>query len=150
MPALALAAALASLALSAGGAPGPPAAGDPDAPSPARTALRASLERVVAAGTLATARVGVLVKSLDTGEVLFAHDPDALLNPASNVKLFTSAAALARLGPDFRFETEFRLAPRPAGAPDLHVRGKGDPTLVHERLWAIAGELAHAGVARVH
>jgi D-alanyl-D-alanine carboxypeptidase/D-alanyl-D-alanine-endopeptidase (penicillin-binding protein 4) len=150
MPSPALAAALASLALSAGGTPGPPAAGAPDAPAPARTALRASLERVVAAGTLATARVGVLVKSLDTGEVLFAHDPDALLNPASNVKLFTSAAALARLGPDFRFETEFRLAPRPAGAPDLHVRGKGDPTLVHERLWAIAGELAHAGVARVH
>jgi len=91
------------------------------------------------------------VKSLDTGEELFAHGADALLNPASNVKLFTSAAALSRLGPDYRFETEFFLAPAPGvrGRTNLHVRGKGDPTLVNERLWVIAGELAHLGPARV-
>jgi len=135
----------------ADGAPRAPADGAPASRAEAREALRRSLERIVATSALASARAGVLVRSLDTGEVLFAHDPDALLNPASNVKLFTSAAALSRLGPDFRFETEFLLAPGPAvrGAPALHVRGKGDPTLVHERLWAIAGELAHAGLSRV-
>jgi D-alanyl-D-alanine carboxypeptidase/D-alanyl-D-alanine-endopeptidase (penicillin-binding protein 4) len=157
--------ALLALTLSAGGAPpaasppggspstsrGPGADGAPSSRAEAREALRRSLERIVATSALASARAGVLVRSLDTGEVLFALDPDALLNPASNVKLFTSAAALSRLGPDFRFETEFLIAPGPAarGAPALHVRGKGDPTLVHERLWAIAGELAHAGLSRV-
>ena len=78
--------------------------------------------------------------SLDSGELVYARDPDALLNPASNVKLFTSAAVLSRLGPEFRFETEFLTAPGPGGARTLYVRGKGDPTFVSERLWSAAGE----------
>jgi serine-type D-Ala-D-Ala carboxypeptidase/endopeptidase (penicillin-binding protein 4) len=111
--------------------------------------LRARLLGAASSPALAAARVGILVQSLDTGEVVFARSPDALLNPASNVKLFTAAAALARLGPEFRFETEFLTTPAPGGARNLHVRAKGDPTMVSERLWAVAGELAALGLDRV-
>ena len=67
------------------------------------------------------------------------------------MKLVTSAAALARLGPEYRFATELYLEPGndPASARALHVKGKGDPTLVTERLWAVAGELAHLGLRRL-
>ena len=111
--------------------------------------LRESLSRMTASPALAGARVGVLVVSLDTGEVVFARSPDELMNPASNVKLFTAAAALDRLGPEYRFETEFLTAPGPGGARTLYVRGKGDPTFVSERLWSAAGELAAAGLEKV-
>jgi D-alanyl-D-alanine carboxypeptidase/D-alanyl-D-alanine-endopeptidase (penicillin-binding protein 4) len=110
------------------------------------------LRALVSAGPLAGARTGILVSDVETGQVLFARDPDALLNPASNVKLVTTAAALARLGPEFRFDTEFSVDAG-AGAGDaaraLYVKGKGDPSLVTERLWAIAGDLYHLGIRRV-
>ncbi|HYQ81164.1 MAG TPA: D-alanyl-D-alanine carboxypeptidase/D-alanyl-D-alanine-endopeptidase [Anaeromyxobacteraceae bacterium] len=113
--------------------------------------LRDSLDRIVASSALAGARAGIVVTELESGAVVYAHDADELLNPASNVKLCTTAAALARLGPEYRFETEFRLdAPaRGTAARSLYVRGKGDPSLTTERLWAIAGELALLGLGTV-
>jgi D-alanyl-D-alanine carboxypeptidase/D-alanyl-D-alanine-endopeptidase (penicillin-binding protein 4) len=115
-------------------------------------ALRELLDAVLARAPLATAQAGVHVTSLDTGEVIYARDADRPLNPASNVKLVTSAAALARLGPEFRFRTDFSC--RPALGPDgycetLHVVGRGDPSLTTERMWGIVGELSHAGVRKV-
>jgi D-alanyl-D-alanine carboxypeptidase/D-alanyl-D-alanine-endopeptidase (penicillin-binding protein 4) len=65
------------------------------------------------------------------------------------VKLFTAAAALDRLGPEYRFETEFLTTQAAGGARTLWVRGKGDPTFVSERLWSTAGELAAAGLEKV-
>jgi D-alanyl-D-alanine carboxypeptidase/D-alanyl-D-alanine-endopeptidase (penicillin-binding protein 4) len=113
--------------------------------------LEGELAAIVEGSALASARTGILAAAVDTGEVVYARDPDALLNPASVVKLVTTAAALARLGPDYRFSTEFLAGARgPRGRLEaLHVRGKGDPSLVTERLWAIAGDLAHLGVRDV-
>ena len=42
-------------------------------------------------------RWGILVEKLDTGEVLFSHNGDRGFIPASNQKIFTTAAALQRL-----------------------------------------------------
>ena len=47
--------------------------------------------------------VGVKVVSLDTGRVLFEENAAKLLRPASNMKLYTVAAALDRLSPDYSF-----------------------------------------------
>jgi D-alanyl-D-alanine carboxypeptidase/D-alanyl-D-alanine-endopeptidase (penicillin-binding protein 4) len=116
-----------------------------------RARLREELKELVKRPPLAGARVGVHVVSLDTGEVVFAAEERELLNPASNVKLVTSAAVLARLGPEFRFTTEFSCAPALAkgSCETLYVKGKGDPSLHTERLYGIAGELLHRGVRQV-
>ncbi|HEY7724718.1 MAG TPA: D-alanyl-D-alanine carboxypeptidase/D-alanyl-D-alanine-endopeptidase [Anaeromyxobacteraceae bacterium] len=118
---------------------------------PSAGALPESLDRLVRESALAGARVGVAVLSLDGGGVVYARDADALLNPASNVKLFTAAAALHRLGPGYRFETEIWTTGEGAdGAVGaLHVRGKGDPTWTTERLWSLAGEIGFHGVRLV-
>jgi len=122
---------------------------EPDPGADARE-LAGMLKGIVQSSALGAARAGILVVRVDTGEVVYAHDPDALLNPASNVKLVTTAAALARLGPEFRFATEFLVDGGARGeVKTLTVRGKGDPTLVSERLWAVASDLAHLGVRRV-
>jgi D-alanyl-D-alanine carboxypeptidase/D-alanyl-D-alanine-endopeptidase (penicillin-binding protein 4) len=73
-----------------------------------------------------------MVVSLEQGDTLFAQNADRLLVPASNLKLFTSAAALYYLGPDFRYNT-FLLATGPVEGGvlqgDLVVYGTGDPTI---------------------
>jgi len=51
------------------------------------------------------ARWGILAQDLQTGQNLCAYNADELFSPASVTKLFTAAAALDRLGPDYRFRT---------------------------------------------
>lgn len=116
-----------------------PAAPDPSPPAAAPvvetsvTALRADLERLIGSGGWrGVDRWGVMVVSLDQGDTLFAHAGDELMTPASNLKLFTSAAALHYLGPQFRYNT-FLLADGPIEGGvlrgDLVLYGTGDPTL---------------------
>jgi len=134
-----------SLLLSAAPPPPPPARLDPGP-------LRAAIDEALARGALARARVGIAVVSLESGELLYGRDPDALLNPASNAKLLTTAAALLRLGPEYRFSTELwtPAPPDAAGAvKQLFVRGRGDPTWTTERLWALAADLQHRGLRSV-
>ncbi|HYY41764.1 MAG TPA: D-alanyl-D-alanine carboxypeptidase, partial [Pyrinomonadaceae bacterium] len=98
----------------------------PAAPAP-RTVeeLRARIQAVLAQPQLAPAMLGVKVTSLDTGRVLFAANEGKLLMPASNMKLYTVAAALDRLGPDFRFVTSIYAN----GRPDKTGRVRGDLTV---------------------
>ena len=116
-----------------------------------REALRRAMQSVIDSSPLGTARVTVQVKSLDDGAVVFAQDADELLNPASNVKLYTAATALTQLGPEYRFETEF-LTPqdfKDGKTKVLYIRGKGDPTITTERLYGMVSDLVHAGLVEV-
>jgi serine-type D-Ala-D-Ala carboxypeptidase/endopeptidase (penicillin-binding protein 4) len=94
--------------------------------------LRASIEEVLRRPELGPALVAVKVASLDTGRTLFEENAGKLLVPASNMKLYTVAAALDRLSPEFRFKTSVyaQAAPDAAGTVrgDLVVYGRGDPT----------------------
>ncbi len=116
-----------------------------------RDALKKALADVVARTPLKSARVALQVQSLDDGAIIFSENADDLLNPASNVKLFTAAAALVRLGPEHRFDTEFLTQGEMTGgrAKALYVRGKGDPSITTERLFNIVSELYHAGLREV-
>ena len=112
----------------------------------------------IAQPRFAHAQWGIDVVSLDNGNTLYWHDADALLLPASNAKLYTSALALQALGPDVRFSTTLyaTAAPRADGtlAGDLILYGGGDPSLGDPEAspdWAerLAAALAARGVRRV-
>ena len=75
----------------------------------------------------------VEVVSLDTGEVLCEMNSRELVIPASNMKLFTTAAALYYLGRDFATRTSFyfggRLDDDGVLHGDLIICGRGDPNI---------------------
>jgi D-alanyl-D-alanine carboxypeptidase/D-alanyl-D-alanine-endopeptidase (penicillin-binding protein 4) len=52
--------------------------------------------------------IGIVIKS-DDGRIVYQRNQNKLLKPASNLKLVTSAIALEKLGPDFRYETQLYL-----------------------------------------
>ena len=74
---------------------------------------------------------GVQLVDLDSGEAVYQNNEDKLFVPASNAKLYSTALALTRLGPDRRFTTKL-VAGEPLGAGgkiegDLTLIGGADP-----------------------
>jgi serine-type D-Ala-D-Ala carboxypeptidase/endopeptidase (penicillin-binding protein 4) len=76
---------------------------------------------------------GAMVVSLTRGDTLYAENAGEEMQPASTMKLFTSAIALERFGPNYQFSTDV-LRDGPVG-PDgtlsgnIYIRGDGDPAL---------------------
>lgn len=68
--------------------------------------------------------VAARVYDLDTKEELYAENLDRPMTPASNLKLFTTAATLDRFGPEHTFNTYLAM-----DGDDLWVIGTGDPSL---------------------
>jgi serine-type D-Ala-D-Ala carboxypeptidase/endopeptidase (penicillin-binding protein 4) len=95
--------------------------------------LAKQVDAILARPDVARAFWGVEIEELETGSVVYSHDADRLFVPASNAKLFTTAAALALLGSDYRFRTtvESATAPDKYGrlSGDLVLVGRGDPNL---------------------
>ncbi len=86
--------------------------------------LMAELRRAVTASDLGRdAIAGIAIRDANTGELIFEHNADQPLAPASNQKLLTSAAAVIILGPAYAYTTE--LVPTTDGA--LVLVGTGDP-----------------------
>src|SRR6476646_7154058 len=96
-------------------------------------ALDKRIAAVLEPADLARGFWGIEVVSLSTGKVLYAQNSDRLFTPASNTKLFTTAAALALIGPDYTFrttvETNGTLDTHGRLTGDLVLVGRGDPNL---------------------
>jgi D-alanyl-D-alanine carboxypeptidase/D-alanyl-D-alanine-endopeptidase (penicillin-binding protein 4) len=91
-----------------------------------------AIERQVRAGRRVAPSLGIEVIDAETGESVYSHHPDRQRIIASNTKLFTTAAALDRLGPGFFFETRLLMRGTVADGTltgDLAVVGGGDPNI---------------------
>ncbi|MDW8336046.1 MAG: D-alanyl-D-alanine carboxypeptidase/D-alanyl-D-alanine-endopeptidase [Tepidimonas sp.] len=84
---------------------------------------------------------------------LWAYQAERAVNPASVMKLVTTAAALDLLGPHYswrtRVYTDGVLQPDGTLRGDLIVRGGGDPKLVAERLWLMLRRVRGLGLRHI-
>src|SRR5579883_3050601 len=129
----------------------PPLPAEPSgSPADRQRWLAAKIDEILARPSLANAKVGVLVAEVDGGRTLYARNERALLNPASNAKLVTTAAALGLLGPEYRFKTGLWVDSYKSGEVNgnLYLKGSGDPAFVIEDLWKLVADLASQGVKR--
>ncbi|MBO0869837.1 MAG: D-alanyl-D-alanine carboxypeptidase/D-alanyl-D-alanine-endopeptidase [Micromonosporaceae bacterium] len=114
--------------------------------------LTGTIDSILADPRLDGAQAAVLVRTADTGAVLYARNPDERLLPASNTKLFTSTAALDLLGPDHRFTTSVLATGAQHGTVlqgNIYLRGTGDPTLLYPDYDELAAKVATSGVRSV-
>jgi D-alanyl-D-alanine carboxypeptidase/D-alanyl-D-alanine-endopeptidase (penicillin-binding protein 4) len=118
----------------------------------ALAALAEQLDGILDHPRLNGVTVGVVVRSATTGEVLYDRGGHQRVLVGSNQKLLTSTAALAALGPDFRFHTSVLAEAAPRNGiieGDLYLRGTGDPTLLPSRYDELATAVAARGITQV-
>jgi len=123
--------------------------------------LQTRISEILAKPELAPAMVGVKAVSLDNGRIVFEENAAKLLRPASNMKIYTVAAALDRLTPDYRFSTSVFAPGKPDSAGvirgDLRIYGRGDPSFAarfnngdyFKGINDLADRIVSAGVKRV-
>ena len=90
-------------------------------------------------------RWGILIQTLSKATTLYSRDAQQYFIPASNVKLLTTAAALQKLGPQFRIITSVYSGQNGS----LYIVGRGDPSIGETQLKNLAKQLKQRGIDRV-
>ncbi len=94
--------------------------------------LNQQLDDIFNDNSFRNANWGVVIQSLENGEYFYKRNEDKFFIPASNLKLFTTAAGLLLLGSDYRFSTNVFINGYQSGSTiygDLVIQGRGDPTI---------------------
>jgi len=102
------------------------------APTGRRAPLGRRIEAILRRNDARRGFWGIVVARLPEGRILFERNANHLFEPASNMKLFTTAAAIEKLGPEFAFRTTVETAPGPDASGrvgDLFLVGRGDPNI---------------------
>lgn len=92
--------------------------------------VRDTIDNALAHPYMARGFHGVYVRSMDTGRVIYDHNGDHLLTPASCMKVLVTSAALDLLGPDYKMTTSLYATANPGQNGvlngDLVLVGQGD------------------------
>lgn len=120
---------------------------------PGAGGLEAALDAILDQPVFSRGMHGCVVRLLEDGRTLYSRNPDKLLNTASNMKMLTSAAAIERLGLDYRYTTRLLASRAPDASGtlegDLILAGSGDPVFDTKSLTAMVDAAAGAGLKRV-
>jgi D-alanyl-D-alanine carboxypeptidase/D-alanyl-D-alanine-endopeptidase (penicillin-binding protein 4) len=120
-------------------------------PLSAEEETAANIQKLLRSPLLRRGVTGIFVADARTGTPLFSVNADEELNPASNVKLISTATALELLGPEFRYPTRI-LGPEPVGGVvkgDVYLLGSYDPTLSISDFEDIAMTMAMRGITSI-
>jgi serine-type D-Ala-D-Ala carboxypeptidase/endopeptidase (penicillin-binding protein 4) len=107
------------------------------------TELAQKIDGIVSAPAFNQARWGILVGNANQN--IYTRNADQLFIPASNAKLLTTAAALKKLGPDYRRSTT--IVQDKDG--NLRLIGQGDPSFGEKQAQDLANQLKARGISRI-
>lgn len=96
--------------------------------------------------------LSLYIVDLDHDHPLLELNPDTPRHPASTIKLLTTYAGLAILGPDYKWETRFFLDGDLANGTlngNLVFQGGGDPFLTRETFWHMLHTLQLRGLKNI-
>ena len=113
--------------------------------------LQQEIKTILNDPPLAPSNVGIKVVSVTTGEVLYEAGADKVYHPASTMKLLTSATALEKLRPNYRFYTTLYAdgveGVRVRG--NAYLKGRGDPLFDIEDLARMVETFVQSGVKEI-
>jgi serine-type D-Ala-D-Ala carboxypeptidase/endopeptidase (penicillin-binding protein 4) len=89
--------------------------------------------------------VSVLIKDAQTGQIIYSKNANKLLSPASGTKLFTAAAALYQLKPDYTFLTTLAQKNQ-----DFYLTFSGSPSLTIDNLTNLLLNLQKNGINTIN
>ncbi len=99
--------------------------------------------------------VGTAVKVIaaEDGKVLYSRNSGIPMTPASTVKLITSATALAKLGPHYKFRTAIAIEDSMVRLGiirgNIYLRGGGDPYLTADDIKQMVKYLRTTGIESI-
>ena len=108
--------------------------------------LGAKIDAIANRAEFSRSRWGILIQPLSSTTTLYSRDAQKYFIPASNVKLLTTAAALQKLGANFRIETSVYSGEN----GNLYIAGRGDPSLAEAQLQDLAQQLKRRGISQVN
>ncbi|MEG4839344.1 D-alanyl-D-alanine carboxypeptidase/D-alanyl-D-alanine-endopeptidase [Microcoleus sp. B9-D4] len=108
--------------------------------------LGAQVDAIANRPEFSRSRWGILIQPLSSTATLYSRDAQKYFIPASNAKLLTTAAALQKLGADFRIKTSVYSGENGS----LYVAGRGDPSIAEAQLKSLAQQLKQRGISQVN
>lgn len=117
--------------------------------------LSTAIEPIITAAEYTQGRWGIVIQTLKQPNspqapvTLYQRDGDKYFLVASNVKLFTTAAALQQFGLQYRIQTQVFGVGQGANWDWIRLVGNGDPTLTTEDLQKIAQGLWQQGIRKI-
>ncbi|WP_445242899.1 D-alanyl-D-alanine carboxypeptidase/D-alanyl-D-alanine endopeptidase [Microcoleus sp. N3A4] len=108
--------------------------------------LGAQVDAIANRPEFSRSRWGILIQPLSSTATLYSRDAQKYFIPASNVKLLTTAAALQKLGADFRIKTSVYSGENGS----LFVAGRGDPSIAEPQLKSLAQQLKQRGISQIN
>lgn len=99
------------------------------------------------------AAIGVMIQNVDNGQVLYETRAKEWFTPASTTKLFTAAAALYYLGPEYRYQTTLYYNKSEISGDklngDVAIVFQGDPSFNSDNLTTMVGRLQQLGIREI-
>jgi D-alanyl-D-alanine carboxypeptidase/D-alanyl-D-alanine-endopeptidase (penicillin-binding protein 4) len=92
---------------------------------------------------------GIMVKELNSQEIMYNLNGEKYFYPASNVKLLTTAAVLLKLEANYRFQTPIFITQNDNNTT-IRLIGQGDPSLTDQDLETVAEKLQQENITNIN
>lgn len=111
--------------------------------------LTTAIDAIISRPEFMRSRWGILIQPLADSAPLYSLESERFFIPASNIKLFTTAAALRELDEQYRIRTPVYGTGTSPYLTSLRIVGQADPSLSNTQLTDVAQQLKGQGVRLV-